>query len=126
MILNDDNFMIYAAAHYDIRKSAGIEEFQEDIKRFQYLKRLFKRYKESDDLKIRLILNHIIIIYNCFGPEATNMLFFKLQEYHTSLKPFILFLDYMPETVRYEDKVIKNSSIALNQGIVKALRNIGN
>lgn len=124
MILNDNNFLLYAAKAYDIKKSSGSEEFYEDLKRFQYLKRLFKRYEEADDLKIRLILNHVIVIYNCFGPEATNMLFFKLKEYHSFIKPFILFLNYMPEHIEYEDVFIYDSSIPLDSNIVKELRKI--
>ncbi len=124
MILNDTNFMLYAAKCYDVKKSSGAEEFYEDLKRFQYLKRLFKRYEDADDLKIRLILNHIIVLYNCFGPEATNMLFFKLKEYHHCVKPFVLFLHYMPDTITYENQVIFGSDIALDPTIVKELRNI--
>ena len=124
MILNDTNFLLYAAKCYDVKKSSGAEEFYEDLKRFQYLKRLFKRYEEADDLKVRLILNHIIVLYNCFGPEATNMLFFKLKEYHHFIKPFVLFLNYMPETVHYEDLIILNSDISMDQLIVTELRKI--
>lgn len=124
MILNDTNFMLYAAKAYDIKKSSGADEFYEDLKRFQYLKRLFKRYEEADELKIRLILNHIIVLYNCFGLEATNMLFFKLKEYHPQLKPFVLFLNYMPELINYEETVVRNSDIPLDQNIVRELRKI--
>lgn len=124
MILNDTNFMLYAAKCYDVKKSAGAEEFYEDLKRFQYLKRLFKRYEEANDLKVRLILNHIIVLYNCFGPEATNMLFFKLKEYHQCIKPFVLFLNYMPETIQYENITILNSDIPMDHLIVTELRKI--
>lgn len=124
MILNESNFMLYAAKCYDVKKSSGAEEFYEDIKRFQYLKRLFKRYEEADDLKVRLILNHVIVLYNCFGPEATNMLFFKLREYHSMLKPFVLFLNYLPETIQYEGGILHTSDIGLDPYIVQELRKI--
>lgn len=124
MILNDSNFMLYAAKAYDVKKSSGAEEFYEDLKRFQYLKRLFKRYDEAGDLKIRLILNHVIVLYNCFGPEATHMLFFKLKEYHRYLKPFVLFLNYMPEKIHYEGITIHGSDIGLDPTIVDELRKI--
>jgi hypothetical protein len=124
MILNDENFILYAAKAYDIKKSATADEFYEDIKRFQYLKRLLRRYEKSSDLKIRLILNHIIILYNCFGPAATNMLFFKLKEHHSHIKPFVLFPQYMPEYIEYEGKLIKNSDIPLDANIIKELRKI--
>lgn len=124
MILNDTNFLLYAARCYDIKKSTGDEEFYEDLKRFQYLKRLFKRYEEADDLKIRLILNHIIVLYNCFGAEATHMLFFKLKEYHTMVKPIVLFLNYLPEKIEYEESIIFSSDIQLDPRIVQELRKI--
>lgn len=124
MILNDSNFMLYAAKYYDVKKSTGSDEFYEDLKRFQYLKRLFKRYDETNDLKVRLILNHIIVLYNCFGPEATNMLFFKLKEYHQYIKPFALFLNYMPARIDYEDTTILEHEINIDANIVKELRKI--
>ena len=124
MILDDKTFLIYAAKHYDMRRSSGLDEFYEDLKRFQYLKRLFKRYEEDGDLKSRLILNHLIVLYNCFGPAATNMLFFKLQEHHKYLKPFIIFLNYMPEIVHYEERTILDSDIPIDPLIVEELRKI--
>lgn len=124
MILNESNFMLYAAKCYDVKKSSGAEEFYEDLKRFQYLKRLFKRYEEADDLKVRLILNHVIVLYNCFGTEATNMLFFKLKEYHSMLKPFVLFLNYLPETIQYEGNILHTSDVGLDPRIVQELRKI--
>jgi len=72
MVLNENNFTIFAAKHYDQRKAASVDEFYDDLKRFQYLKRLFKRYEEDDDLKVRLILNHLIVLYNCFGPGSNH------------------------------------------------------
>jgi hypothetical protein len=124
MILNDSNFLLYAAKAYDVKKSSSSEEFYEDLKRFQYLKRLFKRYEEADDLKIRLILNHIIVLYNCFGTETTHMLFFKLKDYHSMLKPFVLFLNYLPEIVEYEDTKLKTVDISLDPQIISELRKI--
>ncbi len=124
MILNDSNFLLYAAKAYDVKKSSSSEEFYEDLKRFQYLKRLFKRYEEADDLKIRLILNHIIVLYNCFGTETTHMLFFKLKDYHSMLKPFVLFLNYLPEVVEYEDVKLKTVDVPLDSQIIAELRKI--
>ena len=124
MILNDSNFLLFAAKAYDVKKSSSSEEFYEDLKRFQYLKRLFKRYEEADDLKIRLILNHIIVLYNCFGTETTHMLFFKLKDYHSMLKPFVLFLNYLPEIVEYEDVKLKTVDVPLDSQIIAELRKI--
>ena len=124
MNLTEKNFMLYAAHHYDMKRAISEDEFHEDLKRFQYLKRLFKRYEEDDDLRVRLILNHIIILYNCFGPAATNMLFMKLSEYHKYLKTFMLFISYMPEEVRYEEAIIKNVDVAIDENIAVELRKL--
>jgi hypothetical protein len=124
MKLTEDNFILYAAKHYDFRNSSSEEEFNDDLKRFQYLKRLFKRYEEDDDLKIRLILNHLIVIFNCFGPHATAMLFMKLPEYHKCLKPFVILLGFMPKTIEYDNIVIRDPDIGLDERIVRELREI--
>lgn len=124
MELNEESFMLYAAKYYDMKKAASIEEFNEDLKRFQYLKRLFRRYEDDNELRIRLILNHIIILYNCFGPMSTNMLFMKLEGYHHYLKPFILFLNYLPEVIEYDNKKIYSSSIPMDPIIISELRKI--
>jgi len=124
MKLEEDSFLLYAAKYYDIRMAASADEFYDDLKRFQHLKRLFKRYDEDDDLKIRLILNHLTVIYNCFGAEATPMLFFKLEDYHEALKPFVIMLGYMPEVVEYGNSKIISSEIPLDPKIVKELREL--
>jgi hypothetical protein len=124
MVLDEKNFIFYAAQNYDNLRSSGVEEFYDDLKRFQYLKRLFKRYDEDNDLRLRLILNHMVVIYNCFGKAATNMIFFKLQEYHSYVKPFVIFLNYMPEFIEYEDLKILNSDIPLDPIIGEELRKI--
>ena len=124
MILDEQSFLIYAARYYDMRKSSGVEEFYDDLKKFQYLKRLFKRYEEDGDLKVRLILNHLIILYNCFGPQSTNLLFFKLKDQHQYLKPFVMFLNYMPDVIEYENTKILNTDIPLDLNIVRELRKI--
>lgn len=122
MQLTERNFMLYAAKNYDMRRAASEEEFQEDLKRFQYLKRLFKRYEDDGELRTRLILNHLIVLYNCFGPSATPMLFMKLEEYHTFLTPFVIFLSYMPEIIQYDEKLIRSSEISLDLTVVQELR----
>lgn len=124
MILSDETFMLYAAKYYDNPQCTSMEEFEDDLKRFQYLKRLFNRYYNTGELKDRLILNHIIILYNCFGTYATPMLFMKLEESHSSLKPFIIKLNFMPESVSYNNKVILSSDIPMDPIIVEILRRI--
>jgi len=124
MKLDEDSFLLYAAKYYDIRMAASSEEFYDDLKRFQHLKRLFKRYDDDDDLKVRLILNHLTVLYNCFGYSATTMLFYKLEDYHQFLKPFVVFLAFMPDVVEYSDKKIIASEIPLDLRIIKELREL--
>jgi hypothetical protein len=124
MVLTEKNFTLIAIKNYDMKRAVSIEEFKDDIKRFQYLKRLLKRYDENGELKTRLILNHLIVLYNCFGPVTTPMLFMKLKDYHKYLKPFVVFLNFTPERIMYEDVVIINSEIPLDENIVRELRKI--
>jgi len=124
MELTDDTFLIYASKYYDNPQCSSYEEFEEDLKRIQYIKRLFNRYESSGELKERLILNHIIVLYNCFGLAATNILFLKLEEHSHVLKPFIIKLNYMPDFVVYNKQRIRSSDIRMDQIVIEKLRNI--
>jgi hypothetical protein len=101
-----------------------MSEFEEDLKRFQYLRKLFSRYRQENELKERLILNHLIVLFNVFGLQATNMLFMRLHEYHEYLKPFVEYLNYMPQLIAYEDVVINADSIDSDFLIVERLKEI--
>lgn len=95
--LNENTFLIYAIKHYDSTQCTGMKEFLDDLNTFKYIKRLLKRYRLGKELKERLILNHIILLYNLFGAEATtHMLFYKIEsEYWPILKTFLLYLNYI-------------------------------
>ena len=97
--LTPENINMFAMKHYDNPSCVDEQEFLDDMKRFKYLKRLFRKYDTSKELKMRLIINHIIILANVFGVEAaTTLLFFKIEKNHWSiLKTFLIFLHYMPE-----------------------------
>ena len=97
--LTKDNIMMYAIQHYHNPSCEGMDEFNDDMKRFKYIKRLFRKYKDTGILKERLLLNHIIILNNLFGAEASStLLFFKTEQEHWStLKEFLEFLNIMPE-----------------------------
>ena len=126
--LDEANFFLYAAKHYENPYCYDTLEFYDDLNRFKYLKRLFSRYEETGELKERLILNHIIVLYNIFGVEATTrMLFLKLRGSYQVLKPFLVFLNYMPDVVRHigiEGKDIISSDIIMDEVIVDKLRQI--
>lgn len=126
-VVNEENFVVYAAKHYDNPQCYDTEEFLDDLKRFKYIKRLFNRFEITGDLKERLILNHIMVLYNLFGDQATVLLFVKLRGYYTFLKPFLVLINRMPDKVRgvmTADNIIYNSDIAMDPKIVEALRNI--
>ena len=101
------NWVMFAMRNYDNPQCEGEEEFYEDIKRFKYLKRLFKKYYETGTLKERLILNHMIILSNVFGVQAAStLLIFKLeQEYWPAMKSFMIFLNMLPENELQEIKM---------------------
>lgn len=111
MILTESTFLVYAMQNYDNPHCLEIEEFEEDLKRFQYLRKLFFRYKQTGELKERLILNHLIILYNCFGIKATDMLFLKLEGFHECLKPFTTYLNYTKEKIEYNGLILFTSTI---------------
>ena len=104
-----------------------MSEFEDDMKRTKYLKRLFRRYKISKLLKERLILNHLILLNNVFGPEATTrILFIKIDERdYDILKTFLIYLNIMPEIVKgIRGFDIKSSDIVVDMNIAKTLRNL--
>ena len=95
--ITSENITMFAIRHYDNPHCEGEKEFYDDMKRFKYIKRLLRKYKETNILKERLILNHIIILRNLFGPEAcVTLLLYKIQqEYFGTLKSFLLFLNIL-------------------------------
>jgi len=99
--LTDANFLIFAAQHYDNFVYHTDEDMFLDLNRIRYVKKLLTRYVETGDLKERLILNHIIVLNNCFGPEATcKILLLKLRPQFSMLKPFLLTLNILPPLIR--------------------------
>lgn len=124
--LTEQNFVMFAMKHYQNPQCLNIDEFHDDLKRIKYIKRLLGRYCASGELKERLILNHLIILYNSFGKEATQMLFFKIeQQFWPQLKTFLLFLSYMPDVLHgVSEKPIISTDISLDPVVVAALRKI--
>ena len=127
--LTEDNFVLYAMKHYDNPQCYSTEEFYEDLNRFRYLKRLLGKYRETSELKTNLILNHIVVLYNMFGAEPTvRMLFLKCEDFLDILKPFLIFMNILPEVVYNINKktIIKTTDIPLDSKIVTELRKIQN
>ena len=111
--LTESNLLLYAAKHYYNPRFSDIDEFYEDLKRFKYVKRLVNRYLDDKELAERLILNHLIVIFNAFGIEhSVNMLKVKLDERHWPvIKPFLIFLKYITNDqlvgIEMDDKVVE-------------------
>jgi len=116
--LTESNLLLYAAKHYYNPRFSDIDEFYEDLKRFKYVKRLVNRYLDDKDLSERLILNHLIVIFNAFGIEPSiNMLKVKLDERHWPvIKPFLVFLKYITN-----DQLV---GIEMDDRVIEALRKI--
>lgn len=127
-ILSEVNFLLYVAKHYDNPQCFDTQEFYDDLKRIKYIKRLFNKYNESGDLKERLILNHIIVLCNVFGPyHAPRILFFKLHDFHSQLKPFLEILSCMPKEINnigFPPYNIKGADIVSDQNIEDILKGI--
>lgn len=124
--LNNENVMMYAIKAYE-KPNCIMSEFKDDMKRFNYIKRLFKRYKKFDELREQLVINHLIILYNVFGPEvATRLLFYKIsKDDYSILKTYLLFLNFMPEIIRgVKGKDIFSSEISVDLKVAEALRKI--
>jgi hypothetical protein len=124
--LTNDNVVLYAIKAYD-KPNCIMSEFADDMKRFNYLKRLFQRYRKYDELREQLVLNHLVVIYNVFGPEvATRLLFFKMsKDDYSVLKTYLLFLSYMPERIKgIKGTDIHSSDIPVDMNVAQTLRQI--
>ena len=125
--LNDNNIDLYMMRMYENTQCVDIDEYYDDLKRIKYIKRLFNRYLVGDELKERLILNHIIILYNVFDRSAaTRILFTKMEsKFHPLLKTFLLFLQFMPEMVMgIRGYDIPSVNIPVDLNIANKLRKI--
>lgn len=123
--LTEENFIMYALRNYDNPGCVGMDEFIDDLKKFKYIKRLLRKENVDKDMRERLILNHIIVLGNLFGIEATTrMLFFKTEEkYWSQLKTFLVFLNYMPLQVIVSKGIeILDEDIPLDEKILEKLK----
>lgn len=122
--LTQDTFLLYAAQHYNNPSCISLREFESDLKRFKYIKRLLKRYKKSGVLSERLLLNHLILLHNVFSDALVPMLFLKFEEeFWPQIKTFLVFLNYLPEDFHIT-KNIKETEIPLDNNIITKLRKI--
>lgn len=96
--LNEDNYILFAIKYYDNPQAVTREDFFEDLSRFKYVKKLLRKYVKTGELKVDLLINHFIIIFNVFNDASIPLLFFKLErELWSSIKTFLLFLNRIPD-----------------------------
>lgn len=124
--LTSENVVMYAMKIYD-KPNCIMSEFKEDMKRFNYLKRLFRRYRKIGEIKERLVLNHLVVLYNVFGAEAlTRLLFFKMsKDDQPIVKTYLIFLSCMPDVVKgIRGQDLLSSDISVDLKIAEVLREI--
>ena len=114
--LNESNYMLFAIKFYDNPQAVTKEDFEDDLKRIKYIKRLLKRYKNTGELRVHLILNHLTVLFNVFDEAAVPLLFYNLEEDLWSyLKSFLIFLNRLSEYPQTEINLIKEDEHCLNQ-----------
>ena len=118
--LTEDNYVLFAIKYYDNPSAVTKEDFLDDLRRFKYIKRLINKYLKNGEVKLHLLLNHIIIVYNVFNEAATPLLFFKMdKEYWSIIKSIMIFLERYPSV---ETATLKK--IPINEQIIKELKSL--
>ena len=114
--LKEETYILFAIKHYENPHCVTREDFDEDMKRFKYLKRLLKRYVRGGPLRTHLIINHLIILYNVFGEAATPLIFYRLErEYWSILKTILIYLNKYPMNMLPNLEVDEDINEELNQ-----------
>lgn len=115
--INEHTFLTIAMRFYDNPQCLSVKEFEEDLRKFFYLKKLFNRYTETGELKEKLIINHLVVLHNLFGVATTELLFYKIEEKHWNiLATFLEYLDRMPDQI--PDFNINKSDMTLDSFIL--------
>ena len=114
--LNESNYLLFAIKFYDNPQSVTREDFESDLKRIRYVKRLLKRYQNNGELKVHLILNHIIILFNVFNEATVPLLFYNLdEELWPAIKSFLIFLNRVSEYPKTKVNEIEADEYCLQQ-----------
>jgi hypothetical protein len=114
--LNESNYLLFAIKFYDNPQAVTKEDFEDDLKRIKYIKRLLKRYKNTGELKTHLILNHLTVLFNVFDDAAVPLLFYNLdKELWASIKSFLVFLNRLPEYPKTEINNLEEDSECSSQ-----------
>lgn len=114
--LNESNYLLFAIKFYDNPQAVTREDFDDDLKRIRYIKKLLKRYKNTGELKTHLILNHLTVLFNVFNDATVPLLFYNLEkELWSSIKSFLIFLNRLPEYPKTEINDIEQDHNCLSQ-----------
>jgi hypothetical protein len=114
--LNEDNYLLFAIKFYDNPQALTKEDFEDDLKRIKYIKRLLKRYKNTGILKVHLILNHLTVLFNVFNDAAVPLLFYNLdKDLWPYIKSFLIFLNRIPEYPKTQIHDILEDNECLSQ-----------
>lgn len=106
--LNESNYLLFAIKFYNNPQAVTLDDFHDDLKRIRYIKRLLKRYRNTGELKVHLILNHLIVLFNVFNDATVPLLFYNLEkELWPSIKSFLVFLNRIPEYPKTEIETIE-------------------
>jgi hypothetical protein len=126
-VLNEKNFLVFAARHYDNPHCHSTDEFLDDLNRLKYIKKLITRYQETGDLKERLILNHLIVLNNVFSSVVLNkLIYLRMKTQFSYIKPFLLLLNVLQKKIYNvgDERIVDTDSIVMDQKIVDVLRRI--
>ncbi len=114
--LNEDNYLLFAIKFYDNPQAVTKDDFEDDLKRIKYVKRLLKRYKNTGVLKTHLILNHLTVLFNVFNDAAVPLLFFNLErELWPYIRSVLLFVKMLPEYPRSQIDIVTEDADCLSQ-----------
>lgn len=125
--LTNETYLLFCAKHYDNINCHTTEEFHEDLKRIKYVKKLLTRYDKTREMKERLVLNHIIILNNVFGPYVTSkLLFFKVEKYIHYLKPFLVYLNILPDKIYNvgDKEIVWTDDYPMDVDVINILRKV--
>jgi hypothetical protein len=118
--LNEGNYLLFAIKFYNNPQAVTRDDFESDLKRIRYIKRLLKRYKNTGELKVHLILNHLIVLFNVFDDATIPLLFYHLEEdLWSPIKSFLIFLNRVPEYPK-----TKLNEISVDENCLKQLQTI--
>jgi hypothetical protein len=118
--LNEGNYLLFAIKFYNNPQAVTRDDFESDLKRIRYIKRLLKRYKNTGELKVHLILNHLIVLFNVFDEATIPLLFYHLEEdLWSPIKSFLVFLNRVPEYPK-----TKINDISIDDNCLKQLQSI--